>query len=162
MLQSFSIVLNLPFDLHCHWNEQKSSGFFQTFFLNFFFFFGFFACRYTFKHLDKGRYVFRARSVSLAQIGSYTDYKFLVVYDPTFSWSTTILIVGGGSILTVFVIAVVAFYYRQWRKHNRLRSLNASTQNILMQMDETSSTTPQDEEAPSFYHAHDGREREAF
>lgn len=48
------------------------------------------------------------------------------------------------------------------QKNIRLRSLNASTQNILMQIDELSSGTPQDEEAPSFYHTHDGDDRELF
>lgn len=122
----------------------------------------FLGCRYTFEHLDKGRYVFRVRSVSLAQTGSYTDYKFLVVYDPTYSSPTAIIVLSSGSIFVVCVIAVIAFFYRQYRKRIRLRSLNASTQNILMQMDDTSSTTPQDEEAPSFYHAHDGEERDTF
>lgn len=118
--------------------------------------------RYTFEHLDKGRYVFRARSVSLAQTGSYTDYKFFVVYDPIYSSLTTVIIICSGSIFAVCIIAVIAFFYRRYLKRIRLRSLNASTQNILMQMDEASSTTPQDEEAPSFYHAHDGEERDAF
>lgn len=106
--------------------------------------------------------MFRARSVSLAQTGSYTDYKFIVVYDPSLSTLAIVGIIFLGLIIAVVVITVPIFFYRQWRKRVRLRSLNASTQNILMQMDETSSITPMDEEAPSFYHKHDGEERERF
>lgn len=112
--------------------------------------------------MDKGRYVFRARSVSLAQIGSYTDYKFIVVYDPSYSLLSIVGIIFAAILFTVLVLVLVIYFYRRWRKRIQLRSLNASTQNILMQMDEGSSGTPQDEEAPSFYHAHDGDERDVF
>lgn len=114
--------------------------------------------RYTFEHLDKGRYVFRTRSISLAQTGAYTEYKFIVVYDPGYS----ILSITGIIFLSVLficsIVAVVIFFYRQLRLRYRVRSLNASTQNIMMQMDEFSTGTPQDEEEPSFVHTHSDRE----
>lgn len=114
--------------------------------------------RYTFEHLDKGRYVFRVRSISLAQTGSYTDYTFLVVYDPSYSTLSIIGMIFAGILFTVFIVTVIIYFYRLSRKRVQLRSINASTQNIMMQMDEFSTGTPQDEEAPSFYHTHDDHE----
>lgn len=71
-------------------------------------------------------------------------------------------IIGIVFLCTLFAFSIgsiVIYFYRQMRLRLRVRSLNASTQNILMQIDETD--TPQDEEAPSFYHTHTG-DRELF
>lgn len=95
--------------------------------------------------------MFRVRSISLAQTGAYTDYQFLVVYDPT---TSTLSIIGYIFlfILLTLSLAAVAFYsYRKMKYRLRIRSLSASTQNIMLHTDEGSSGTHQDDEAPSFY-----------
>lgn len=107
--------------------------------------------RYTFLHLDKGQYSFRVRSVSLAQNGKYTDFQSISVYDKSISTVAIIGIVFACALCTFLLGSLVIYFYRQMKHRLRIRSLNASTQNILMQMDEAE--TVQDEDIPSFYHA---------
>lgn len=121
--------------------------------------------RYTFEHLDKGRYVFRVRTISLAQTGSYTDYKFIVVYDPGHSTLFIIFTVFLSVVLAIAVATVIVWQFSGvFRKRWRFgRGRHPSIQNILIQMDEYSTGTPPDEEAPSFYHTHDdNNDRVAF
>lgn len=114
--------------------------------------------RYTFEHLNKGKYSFRVRSISLAMTGAFTELEFINVYDQKYSILSIIGIVFLCVFFTFLILTVVIYFYRQLRLRLRIHSLNASTQNILMQMDELTSGYPQDEEAPSFYHAHNDRE----
>lgn len=113
--------------------------------------------RYTFEHLDKGRYVFRVRSISLAQTGAYTDYKFIVVYDPSNSTLGIILIIFLVILLASACATIGIYFYRRMRHRLRMRSLNASTQNIMLHTDDGSSGTHQDEEIPPFYHTQSDR-----
>lgn len=75
---------------------------------------------------------------------------------------TIILFIFAASVSIITIVTSLVYYVRHVRKRRQLRSINASTQNILMQIDGASSETPQDEEAPSFYHTHDGDDREVF
>lgn len=91
--------------------------------------------------------------------GAYSENHFITVQDQRYS----ILGIIGTIFLWCFFMCLMAatmiFFYRLYNKRIRIRSLNASTQNIMMQMDDTASHgSPQDEEAPSFYHAHSDRE----
>lgn len=105
--------------------------------------------RYTFEHLDKGYYSFRVRSVSLALTGAYTEYQFINVYDKSYSIIAIIGIIFFICLFVILVGTVVIYFCRDLIHRLRVRSLNASTQNILMQIDE--SDAPHEEEPPSFY-----------
>lgn len=116
--------------------------------------------RYTFEHLNKGQYILRVRSVSLAMLGAYTENQFINVYDQSSSIMGTIGVVFVCILFAIFLGTTIIYFYRRGRRRFRIRSLNASTQNIMMQMDELTSGSPQDEETPSFYQKN--REHEFF
>lgn len=117
--------------------------------------------RYTFEHLNKGQYIIRVRSVSLAMLGAYTESQYINVYDQSSSIMGTIGVIFVCLLFGTLLGTIVIYFYRHGRRRFRVRSLNASTQNIMMQMDDlTQSGSPQDEEAPSFYQKH--RERDFF
>lgn len=90
--------------------------------------------------------------------GSFTDIEYITVYDQSYSIMSIIGIVFLFALFTILVSIVIIYFYRRFRLRLRVHSLNASTQNIMLQMDEIASGSLQDEEAPSFYHAHDDRE----
>lgn len=86
-------------------------------------------CRYTFKHLDKGEYSFRVRSISLAATGVYTDYAFITIYDQSHS---TPVIVGAVFVclLLLTILGSAIYFGRQMRLRRRVHS--ASTEQIIM------------------------------
>ncbi|XP_055296266.1 insulin-like receptor [Sitodiplosis mosellana] len=106
---------------------------------------------YTVHHLDKGQYLFRVRSVSLALNGAYTEYQMVTIYDKSLSTMAIIGIVFLCVLVAFLIGTIVIYFYRHMRHRLRVRSQNASTQNILLEMDETE--TAHDEDIPSFYHA---------
>lgn len=115
--------------------------------------------RFTFDHLAKGYYTIRVRSISLAQNGAYSKPCFILVHDQGYTVLGIIGLIFMCIVFTFLVGALVLYFYRLRNKRLRIRSLNASTQNIMMQMDGISmSGGPIDEDAPSFYHAHSDRE----
>lgn len=112
--------------------------------------------RYTFDHLDKGQYSFRVRSISLAMTGTYTAHIFISVHDQSYSTASIVGIVFLCLILTL--IGAALYFYRKKRLPHRMRSLNASTQNILSQMEEVDLDPSQDDDLPPFYHANSNNE----
>lgn len=113
--------------------------------------------RYTFDHLEKGQYSFRVQSISLAMTGTFTNYEFINIYDQGYSKMAIVGIV----FLSLFIsslIGAAAFLHRQTRLRLRMRSLNASTQNIMVQLDEVSLGGSQEDDVPPFYHAQNNRE----
>lgn len=94
--------------------------------------------RYTFKHLDKGYYSFRVRSISLAQKGRYTDYQFVTVYDEShiLPEGTGEVALIGVSLACIFLLFVVYYLVRKMKQLQRSGGINESRQNIIMQMEE--------------------------
>lgn len=91
--------------------------------------------------------------------GAFTEYKYATVLDQSYSNSTLIIIsVIFLCILFGFLLgAAVIYFYSHYKGKLRVRSLNASTQNIITQMEDLPSEAA-DDDAPSFYHAHSNRE----
>lgn len=85
--------------------------------------------------------------------GSYTEYQFINVYDQGYSVFTIISIMFLVLVVTFCIGVTVMYYYRKFNLRRRIRSLNASTQNIMnmMQMDEVTGETAQEEEPPFFF-----------
>lgn len=109
--------------------------------------------------MENGQHEFRVRSISLAMTGAFTDYKYATVDDQSYSNSTLLII----SVLFLYILfgflmgAIVIYFYSHYKWRLRVRSLNASTQNILTQMEDLPSETA-DDDTPSFYYAHSNPE----
>lgn len=89
--------------------------------------------------------------------GTYTSHIFISVHDQSYSTASIVGIVLLCLIILTLIGAAI-YFYRQKRLPNRMRSLNASTQNILSQMEEVDLDPSQDDDLPPFYHANSNNE----